>query len=140
MAKGNVELMEAVGELAALGILATPRGRVAGAELCLVAGGADPGGERRRGALYQREQRLGQGETRTSVFSIQLLIGKEVVHQLLIVAGGQKHLVSAGLGTEGRKKKKKVETREVSWEKEKYNCRKSFFFRPLINVTIQVCF
>lgn len=40
--EGNVELVEAVGKLAALCVLAETRSRVAGAQLGLVAGGADP--------------------------------------------------------------------------------------------------
>lgn len=40
--EGNVELVKPVGKLAALGVLAQARHRVAGAQLGLVAGGADP--------------------------------------------------------------------------------------------------
>lgn len=52
VAEGNVELMEAVSELAAFSILAETSGRVAGAELRLVAGRADPGDEGRGGGLH----------------------------------------------------------------------------------------
>lgn len=60
VAEGNMELLEAVGKLAALSILAETSGRVAGAELRLVAGGADPGDEGWGGGLYQGKQRLSQ--------------------------------------------------------------------------------
>lgn len=53
MAEGNMELMEAMGELAAFSILAETSSRVGGTELRLVTGGADPGDEGRRGGLYQ---------------------------------------------------------------------------------------
>ena len=51
--EGNMELMEAVGKLTALSIFAETGSRVAGAELCLVAGGADPGDKGRGRGLYQ---------------------------------------------------------------------------------------
>lgn len=60
VAEGNMELRKAMGKLAALSILAETSGRVAGAELCLVAGGADPGDEGWGRGLYQGKQCLGQ--------------------------------------------------------------------------------
>ena len=65
VAEGNMELVEAMGELAALGILAETRSRVAGTELRLVASGADPGDEGRGGGLYQGEEGLSQGDSPT---------------------------------------------------------------------------
>lgn len=65
VAEGNMELMEAVGKLAALRILAETSSRVAGTQLCLVTGGADPGDEGRGGGLHQGEQGLSQGDSST---------------------------------------------------------------------------
>ena len=50
--EGNMELMETVSKLAALGIPAETSGRVAGTELCLVAGRVDKGDGRRGGGLH----------------------------------------------------------------------------------------
>ncbi len=94
VAEGDVELMETVGELAALGVLADTSGRVAGTELSLVAGGADPGDEGRGGGLHEGEQGPSQGDT---TCSIRLLTGQQVVHHLLILEGRQEQIVSAGL-------------------------------------------
>lgn len=44
MAGGYMEIVEAVGKLAAFGILAGTRLSIAAAQFCLVAGGAEPGG------------------------------------------------------------------------------------------------
>lgn len=47
MAGGYVEIVKAVGKLAAFGILAGTRLSIAAAQFGLVAGGAEPGGHRR---------------------------------------------------------------------------------------------
>lgn len=60
VAEGNMELMEAMGKLTALCILAEASGRVAGAELRLVPGGTDPWNEGWGGGLYQGKQCFGQ--------------------------------------------------------------------------------
>ncbi|TNN47486.1 hypothetical protein EYF80_042308 [Liparis tanakae] len=85
VAAGNVELVEAVGELAALGILAETGGGVAGAQLRLVAGGADAVDEGRGGGLHEGEQGLGQGESRTAEVPVRVVTGQQVVHQLLVL-------------------------------------------------------
>lgn len=59
-----------MGELAALGVLAEASSRVGGAELSLVAGGADPGDEGRGGGVCQGEQGVCQGESFTITVSI----------------------------------------------------------------------
>lgn len=60
VAEGNVELVEAMGKLATLSVLADTTGRVVGAELGLVPSGADPRDEGRRGGIHQGQQCLGQ--------------------------------------------------------------------------------
>lgn len=55
---GYVEIVEAVGELAAFGILAGTRLSIAAAQFCLVAGGAEPGRHRGRWGLNQGKQGL----------------------------------------------------------------------------------
>ena len=89
---GYVELLEAVRELAALGVLAEARGGVAGAELRLVAGGAHPGGEGGGRGLDQREQGLGQGGAAV----VGGFVGEQVVHHRF-VEGGQEEVIAAGL-------------------------------------------
>lgn len=89
--EGNVELVEPVGELAALGILAQTQRRVAGAQLGLVAGGADPR-HAGNGGVYQREQRVGQGDTAAA--ALRLRACQQVVHHLLILARRQEGLVT----------------------------------------------
>lgn len=87
----NVELVQPVSKLTALGVLAEPGGGVADAEFRLVAGGADPrdeGGWRR---VHQGEQGFGEGHA-----FIRVLAGQQVVHQLLVLVRGQKQVV-AGL-------------------------------------------
>lgn len=69
--EGNMELMEAVGKLTALSIFAETSSRVAGAELRLVAGGADPGDEGRGRGLYQGQQRLSKRDS-TATISIPI--------------------------------------------------------------------
>lgn len=93
--EGNMELMKAVGELAALSILAETSSRVAGTELCLVTGGADPRDEGRGGGLYQGEQGLSQGDSTT--VAIRLLTGQQVVHHLLILVRRQEQIILACL-------------------------------------------
>lgn len=63
--EGNVELVEPVGKLAALGVLAQARRRVGGAQLSLVPGGADPR-HAGSGGIHYREQGVGQGDTSTA--------------------------------------------------------------------------
>ena len=96
-----MELVEPVGKLAALGVLAETSGGVAGAELSLVAGGADPGDWGRGGALDQGKQGIGQGET----WFVPILTGQKVVHQYLILAGGQEQVITTGLRNKKKKKK-----------------------------------
>lgn len=86
VAVGDMELMQTMGELAALSILAAARCRVAGTEFRLVAGGADPRDEGGRGGLDEGQESLCQGDP---LAAIQLLAGEQVVYHLLILLGGQ---------------------------------------------------
>lgn len=95
VAEGYMELMEAVGKLAALRILAETSSGVAGAQLRLVTGGADPGDEGRGGGLHQGEQGLSQGDS--SRVTMRLLTGEQVVHHLLIQARRQEQVIPTGL-------------------------------------------
>lgn len=63
---GYVEIMEAVGELAAFGILAGTRLSIAAAQFCLVAGGAEPRRHRGQWGLNQGKQGLGKRQASTA--------------------------------------------------------------------------
>lgn len=91
--EGNVELVEAVGKLTALRVLAETRSRVAGAQLGLVPGGADPR-HAGSGGVHQREQSVGQGDATAAT---RLCTRQQVVHHLLVLARRQERVVNTRL-------------------------------------------
>lgn len=84
VAERDMELMETVSKLAAFCVFTGTSGCIAGAQLRLIAGGADPGNKGRRGGLHQGEQGFGQGEA-SITRNLRVITAQQVVHQLFIL-------------------------------------------------------
>lgn len=95
VARGHVEVMQAMSKLATLCVLAGTTLRIAAAQLGLVAGGTQPGVKRRRGRLNQRKQSLSQGLTPTS----QALSWEKGF--ITTLGGKQQQVILAGLWKKG---------------------------------------
>lgn len=80
MVEWDVQLMEAMSKLAAFTILAKASGRVAGAQLCLVTSGTDPGDQSRRGFHLGKE---GFCQRDPCTITVRILIAQQGVHHLL---------------------------------------------------------
>lgn len=92
-----MEVMQTMSKLATLSILAVTTLSIAAAQLGLVASGAQPGVQRRRGGLHQWKQGLSQGLAST----VQALYWEKCI--IASLRGKQQPVILTSLGKRSKK-------------------------------------